>query len=138
MGALVCSRELKELIVELEELRRTDLRKRLPNELKTRFVQLWKSGVSFAAIRKATGIQRATICSWAKILSPDSVRRFRILKVSSSDAEVKVPNENCLSGTQKNPPTSLPVVFRYENGKTFLEVFPHQLTSELMKVLVLC
>jgi hypothetical protein len=131
--AFDADRELKELAAEVSRLRVKGRQLRLPDDLKMRICRLWKSGVTFAKIRKATEIQGVSIRSWAKkIDKPRQKRSFRILNVVSDLPE---------SGENPSSPSSskeTPLVFRYGQGLATLEVLPSQLNPELMRILALC
>jgi hypothetical protein len=131
--AFEADRELKELAAEVSRLRVKGRKLRLPDDLKMRICRLWKSGVTFAKIRKATDIQGVTIRSWAeKIDKPRQKRSFRILNVVS-DLPESGENPSSLSSSKETP-----LVFRYGQGLATLEVLPSQLNPELMRILALC
>ena len=136
--AFDADRELKELAAEVSALRVKGRKLQLPEDLKVRICRLWKLGVTFAQIRKATEIQSLTIRGWADLFEkPQQKRAFRVLNVVSDQPRFG-ETPSAPADSKEEPTKESPLVFRYGQGHATLEILPSQLTSELMRILALC
>jgi hypothetical protein len=132
----VLKRELEELSLAVCALRVPGKKLLLPDDLKLRVCRLWKSGVSFAEIRRFTRIQSVTIRGWERNRETVLQKRpFQILKIApdvekGSVLQTPAQQQENFKSVQK------PLVFRYE--RVVLEIVASQLTADLMRILVQC
>lgn len=133
------NKELGELAAELQALRVKGKNLQVPGDLRSRVRRVWESGVSFAEIHRATGIQSGAIRGWAnKCEEPQQERKFRVLNVVSDGSAPPADAAQVTRFGKEYSTKEVALVFRYERGHAVLEIFPSQLTPELMRVLALC
>ncbi len=121
--------ELQRLSKEVNSLRTPGTKTLLPEDLKLRILRLWKSGVTFAEIRRATGVQPGSLRNWqAKTKIEPISRPLSILSVvECKDASIE-KEERSLST----------VKFQYAQGKVTVEVPIAALSPDLLARLTAC
>jgi hypothetical protein len=118
------STELACLAEEIRNLRVPGKYLRMPDNLKVRICRLQQAGISPSAIRRATGVNPASIRSWSKTrqlaLMP---RPFRVVTVEEQPIAT---------------PASQTLTFRFASGEVTVDVALSALSPELLRVLTSC
>jgi hypothetical protein len=118
------STELACLAEEIRNLREPGKYLRMPDDMKVRICRLQQAGISTSAIRRATGVNPASIKSWSRTRQPTLMPRpFRV---------VTVEEEPCAT------PASQTLTFRFASGKVTVDVAVAALSPELLQVLTSC
>lgn len=101
---------------------------RIPDAFKAELAKLANEGVSFANIRKATGIQKVVFAPFLDLGMPEAnnSRPFRILNVREK------PEKPSIVGNE------VQVIFSYHGGKVTAQIAASGLTTDLLRTLTSC
>ena len=113
---------------EIRQFRERSPGRRIPDACKSELAKLTREGVSFAKIRKATGIQKVVLKPFLGLAKPDahSPRPFRVINIREESERPSSVAEQ------------VQVTFSYQGGKVTAQITASGLTTDILRVLTSC